>query len=120
MADQQHPITPPPDLMEQWRTPRPVSDVDFAFPATVIGRYIPDWGQLPKPFQQFTSGYEKLAYHACFHSVELRPEALIERIEADMASRQLSAVARSFEPRHEHKQAALAFLLSLWLREAQS
>lgn len=116
-----HPMTPSPELVQQWRTPRPVSDVVLAFPASVIDCYIPTWEELPMPFQEFTSGYEELASYACFHPVELRPEVLIEGIDADSATRQLSAVARSFEPKHEHKQAAIAFLLSLWLKpEVQS
>lgn len=108
--------TPLPALVEQWRTPRPVSDVTLAFPARVIGSYMPTWEELPEQFQQRASGYESLASHVCFYAVELRPETLIEGIDANAASRHLCTVSRSFEPKHEHKEAALAFLLSLWLK----
>lgn len=99
-----------------WATPQPVNDVLFVFPARIIGVLIPDWDLLPCEFQNGTSGFEELARHACFNPVELRPDVLIDGVDATVASRQLNAIARSFEPKHEHKEAALAYLLSLWLK----
>lgn len=107
-------------IKQDWTVPIPVSDVTLAFPANVIGVLIPEWGDLPQVFQDRMSGYEKLANYACFHSVELKPEALKPSIDATTATRQLSAVVRSFELKHEHKEAGLAYLLSLWLKPAAS
>jgi len=38
-----------------------------------------------------------------------------EGIDLNEAMLHLSAIQRSFEPQHEHKQAAVAYLASLWL-----
>ena len=98
-----------------WSLPKPVSDVQFAFPANIIGTLIPEWDDLPDEFRNRTSGYEELARHACFNNVELRPQVLRDGVDAELANRQLNAIVRSFQPKHQHKEAAIAYLLSLWL-----
>ena len=100
-----------------WSMPKAVDDVLLAFPARVIGVLIPPWDEIPEKFRNFSSGYEELASHGCFYAVEFRQEVLADGIKAELAIRHLTAVARSFEPKHEHKQAAIAFLISLWLKE---
>lgn len=37
-------------------------------------------------------------------------------IDADKAMRHLATIQRSWSPKHEHKEAAVAFLASLWFR----
>jgi hypothetical protein len=98
-----------------WSLPKPVSDVQFAFPANIIGTLIPEWDDLPDEFRNRTSGYEELAGHACFNNVGFRSDSLLEGIDIELANRQLNAIARSFQPKHQHKEAAIAYLLSLWL-----
>lgn len=99
-----------------WSVPKPVSDAEFAFPTRVIGYFIPGWDELPETFQQGTSGYENLAILACFNGIELLSEALRDEVDAALARRQLIAIVRSFQPKHEHKEAAIAYLLSLWIK----
>ena len=102
---------------KQWKNPIIVDQVNYAFPAHVIGILIPEWQDLPEQFRDGNSGFEELASHACFNCVELKPEVVRVDVDLSAANRQLSAVSRSFEPAHQHKEAALAYLLSLWLRE---
>ena len=40
-----------------------------------------------------------------------------EYIDPEAVNRHTRACLRSFEPRHEHKIAGVAYLLSLWFRE---
>jgi hypothetical protein len=103
-----------------WSLPKAVDDVFLAFPAQVIGTLIPPWNDIPDEFKNFSSGHEELASYACFHPVEFRQEALTDGVSAKLATRHLSAVARSFEPKHEHKEAAIAFLISLWLKKGEA
>jgi len=98
-----------------WSRPKTVPDVQFAFPANIIGTLIPEWDDLPDEFRNRTSGYEELAGHACFNNVEFRSDFLLEGIDIELANRQLNAIIRSFQPKHQHKEAAIAYLLSLWL-----
>ena len=102
---------------DDWSQPKSASDLDYAFPAVVIGRFIPCWDDLPAPFRNRSSGFEELATHVAFNAVSFRDGVLRDGIDAHMANRQISIVARSFEPKHEHKEAGLAYLLSLWLRQ---
>jgi hypothetical protein len=98
-----------------WSRPKTVPDVQFAFPAYIIGTLITEWDDLPDEFRNRTSGYEELAGHACFNNVGFRSDSLLEGIDIELANRQLNAIARSFQPKHQHKEAAIAYLLSLWL-----
>jgi len=41
-------------------------------------------------------------------------------IDADKAMRHLATIQRSWSPKHEHKEAAVAFLASLWFRSPNS
>jgi hypothetical protein len=101
----------------KWKNLIIVDQVNYAFPAHVIGILIPEWQYLPEQFRDGNSCFEELASHACFNCVELKPEVVRVDVDLSSANRQLSAVSRSFEPEHKYKEAALAYLLSLWLRE---
>lgn len=99
-----------------WSKPVEVDPVSFAFPARIIGVLIPEWDDLPATFQDGTSGWEELGSYAATRSVEFGHSVLKEGIDCLLANRQINAIARSFEPKHEHKEAALSYLISLWLK----
>jgi hypothetical protein len=40
-----------------------------------------------------------------------------EGVDGNLAFRHLSAIQRSFTPKHEHKEAAVAYLASLWFED---
>lgn len=41
----------------------------------------------------------------------------VEGIDADAAMRHIRAIMSSWEPKHEHKEAAVAYLLSIWFKD---
>ena len=102
--------------MKDWSVPQKVSDVMLAFPADIIGELIPEWDDLPVEFRERRSGYEELARYAFLNAVSFKEEILKDGVDREMADRQINAIARSFQPKHEHKEAAMAYLLSLWLK----
>jgi hypothetical protein len=42
---------------------------------------------------------------------EIKPK---EGVDVDKALRHIQAIMRSYQPKHEHKEAAVAYLLSQW------
>lgn len=104
-----------------WSTPREVSDLEIAFPAHVM-RLMPPydeeleaWGDTPAAarwvqFQRdwFFRGFKPGATFTCQEGVD-RVAAL----------RQLKAIQGSYEPKHEHKELAVAYLASLFFSDVQ-
>jgi hypothetical protein len=92
--------------------PVEVDDVTMAFPANVIGKYLPVNKDIPQEFwrgnkwtdianQWFCEGLPK--------SVEFHAKS---GINAESAFRHCKAIMGSFEPQHEHKIAGVGYLLS--------
>lgn len=95
-----------------WSQPQPVTDLDVAFPANVIGRLLPPMEEIPQEFHASSNPWCKIASGLFFSGGHL-PKSR-EGIDRLNASRHLRAVLGSFEPKHEHKEAGAAYLMSLW------
>lgn len=96
----------------------PVQEIDVAtaaFPANV-SHLMPAWKDIPANFRsgnQLTE-WNKIVRAWFFFGLaklEVKPR---EGVDRHMAMRHLAAIMRSFEPKHEHKEAAVAYLMSLW------
>ena len=100
-----------------WSKPIEVSDIDLAFPANVDHLMpehsfctaeldaLPDSGRFWIEFQRkwFFNGLPSTT------TFNLR-----DGIDRSSAIRHLGAIQGSFQPKHEHKEAAVAYLASLW------
>lgn len=105
---------------QQFARPTPVNDVDLAFGGD-IGKLMPLYRNLPDEFQRcwhhdshkwcgpvnrwFGEGLDATKFKAK------------EGIDASMAWRHLRAIMGSWAPKHEHKIAAVAWLMSQWFEE---
>jgi hypothetical protein len=96
-----------------WSKPIEINQVEYVFPADVIGRYLPELSEIPEDLDK---EFEELAQYAFSHAVELKPEALKEGIDPELANRHFNAVLRSFQPKHQHKLKGAGYLLYLWLK----
>lgn len=102
------------ELPRDWSVPVAVSTVQFAFPANVIGTLLPHAEDIPKEF------FGRNAWTALADSLfagTVHPDATIAwrpEIDFTVAVRHVGTVLRSFEPKHEHKIAGAAYLLSLF------
>lgn len=96
--------------------PTEVSDALLAFPARVLG-LMPAVGEIPKEFKRlnpwspffarvFTKGFENISF------------VMADGVGGNAAYRHLAAILGSYEPKHEHKEAAFTYLCSLWLKGA--
>lgn len=99
-----------------------VSDVMLAFPAGVVREgYLPAWDDIPKEFKdrgnnKWRDLFSKLFLTGGQSGMDLYLQA---KSDADIgkAWRHINACMGSFEPKHEHKEAGVAFLFSEWFED---
>lgn len=100
-------------VVDLYGRPQVVDDVTLAFPA-VLGSLLPPMEEIPADYPHCR---EWLEFQHKWFAGTLPSEAEMEPaegIDAEVAGRHLAAIQRSFEPKHEHKMAAVAWLASRW------
>jgi hypothetical protein len=107
------------EYMQAPYLPVELSDLDIAFPAKV-SHLMPKREDIPADFRFMNSRnkWNQLVSDWFFVGVkdlELKPK---EGIDETRAMRHIKAVIGSFEPSHEHKEEACAFLMSQWFDDA--
>lgn len=95
-----------------------VTGLDLAFPATVK-HLMPKYEDIPEEFLHWSPNdkWQKFFGDMFYHGikiVELKPK---DGIDGQDALRHLRVIAGSFEPKHEHKEAAVAYLASQWFND---
>jgi hypothetical protein len=96
--------------------PMQVNDVEIAFGGRT-SELLPAYDTLPEEFQRERSPWCRLVDDWFFSGLTKERAALlitkpgVDRVEA---FRHLRAVMGSFEPKHEHKVAGVAWLMSEW------
>ncbi len=100
--------------------PIEVDDVSMAFGG--IKGLMPDRSQIPEEFQfNHNDTWGKRLFNDWFYrgltKLELTPK---EGINEEMALRHIRTIMGSFEPKHEHKEEAVAYLLDLWFESSSA
>jgi hypothetical protein len=99
---------------KRFAKPQEIADAKVAFPANVSG-LMPAYADIPREFKPSgSSPWADWQARWFFSGLESFPAAK-DGIDQQAALRHLSAIQRSFAPKHEHKAAAVAYLASLWL-----
>jgi len=91
-----------------------VQTVDMAtmmFPAEVIGKYLPEWGSIPDQFKKSSHPYQKIASSWFFMGVKDIKFTPRDGVDLKKALMHIRACLGSFEPKHEHKIAGVAYLM---------
>lgn len=100
---------------DRWAQPQAIDNVFLAFPACVIGTMIPAWEDVPKEFRDATNPWARSASTWFAYSPHVTFSADPKAgVDMRVAARHLLACLRSYEPKHEHKIAAVAYLMSRW------
>lgn len=105
-------------LGDGYDQPHEVTDVQIVFPAN-LGELLPAWNVIPGRFRVDSDDPEAMTWRR-FQSRwmfrGLKKSAITPRADVDMdkALRHLKTVQGSYEPKHEHKEAAVAWLASRW------
>ena len=105
--------------MNKWATPIEIDDVTAAFPANVTGVILPPIEDVPEEFHYFgDTKWNKLVslwfYKGLPEGAEFKAR---KGVDVDVALRQLGACLGSLQPKHEHKDAGVAYLMSLFFED---
>lgn len=94
-----------------------VSDIEIVFPAEV-SHLMPKWEDIPDEFKHHNRTKWNKIFSNWFYSglknMKVTPNPGIDK---DKALRHIKAIMGSFEPKHEHKEASIAYLMSLWFED---
>lgn len=100
----------------KWDHPHDLSDSTVTFPCRTSD-FMPAMDEIPAEFKRYNgTPWNRWQSRWFFEGLSEFPEAK-DGIDREAAARHLKAIQGSFEPAHEHKEAAVAWLASLWLRE---
>ena len=75
---------------------------------------MPAYSDIPDEFKSDGNPYVALANKWFYNRLESNEIMVRDGIDEAQALRHLSYIMRSFEPKYEHKIAAVAYLLSQW------
>jgi len=94
--------------------PMEVTDVELAFGGRNMNMLLPAWDDIPEEFQSGNTKWNAL-FNKLFYDGEVKGSITgVEGIDPRKAGRHIRAIMISREPKHEHKEAGCAFLMSLW------
>ena len=94
--------------------PTPVDQVDLAFGGK-MDKLMPSQASIPDEFKNFNSRNVWVEWQSdwFFNGLKQNPTPKVG-VDLNAAMRHLRAIQASFEPKHEHKTSAVAYLASLW------
>ena len=98
--------------------PIEVADLDIAFPAN-ISHLMPSYDEIPKEYKGGHTKWNQLFNDWFFFGVQKLNLVPQDGIDKQKALRHIRAILGSFEPSHEHKEAACAYLFSQWFQDAK-
>lgn len=98
-------------------TPSPVTGLDCAFGGS-MEKLLPPWDSIPDDFKRDRTKWNKVISRWLFSGLPKDTQFIPKTgIDANAAKAHLRAILVSFEPKHEHKEAGCAFLLSKWFED---
>lgn len=101
------------ETVRTWAEPVEATDVQVAFAASTRG-YLPPKEEIPEEFWRFRGNEWNRLFNQWFYRGLDAPPRFKPGIDQHKALRHLRICMASFEPKHEHKEAGVAYLLSLW------
>ncbi len=99
----------------------PINDkltrLDMAFPASVRGM-MPAWDDIPDDYKRGRKPSCRVVTRWFFSGLPKGTDFVPrDGVDAGKALVHLKCILGSFEPKHEHKEAAVAYLLDQWFSE---
>lgn len=98
----------------------PIKEIDpitAAFGATNIADLMPKYADIPAEFKHQTNRWNRVFNDWFFSGASNLKVTPKEGVDKTRAMAHIKAVMRSFEPKHEHKEAGVAFLLDQWFSD---
>jgi hypothetical protein len=99
----------------KWEKPQTVSTIEIAFGGN-LENLMPKMEEIPEEFKRHGgTKWNEVQATWFFSGLPKGTEFYMkDGIDLGVAIRHLSAIQSSFQPKHEHKEAAVAWLMSLW------
>ena len=91
-----------------------IKDIDLVFGGGAMKKLMPPYSSIPEEFRDGSNKwltFQRDWFFSGIKNLKLSPK---EGIDSAKAFRHLRAIQSAFEPKHEHKEAAVAYLASLW------
>lgn len=80
---------------------------------------MPKYNELPEEFTRGNTKWNDATSRWFFSGIQKSQFTVKEGIDADIAFRHIGRVISDWSPKHEHKEAAVAYLMSLWFKDVQ-
>jgi len=93
-----------------------IDDVTMAFPADIM-HLMPKYCDIPDEFKNGYTEWNKIFANWFYCGIKMIKVVPKEGIDKAKAIRHITAIMGSYEPKHEHKEAAVSYLLSQWFDE---
>lgn len=90
-----------------------ISVAEVVFPAEVH-HLMPEWDDIPEEYKKGVMWANRLFGDWFFVGLSSLDLPWKEDIDPDDAMRHIRTVMGSYQPSHEHKEAAVAYLIDLW------
>lgn len=100
--------------MDKFASPQEVSAVEMAFGGN-MKELLPPYSEIPEEFKSSRNRWVQWQNQWFYSGLKEAPAAKAG-IDAKAAIRHLGAIQGSFEPKHEHKEAGVAYLASRWFK----
>jgi len=93
--------------------PADVSAVDVAFP-TNVEHLMPSYKEIPAEYKSGSNAWNRLVSTWFYKGIDATLLVTKPDVDRAKAFRHLKAIMGSWEPKHEHKIAGVAYLMSQW------
>jgi hypothetical protein len=80
---------------------------------------MPGYSDIPPEFKKPSNKWNQLFNQWFFKGIGDAKFTPKEGVDTNKALRHINTIMRSYEPSHEHKEAAVAFLLNEWFEDIQ-
>ncbi len=105
------------DLTVKFAKPTPVTNLDLVFGGNV-NDLLPDYDLIPDVFKTHSGKWNEIISNWFFMGLPSTTQFIPkEGIDAKDAVNHIMACLKSFAPKHEHKEAGCAYLMSLWFSD---
>jgi hypothetical protein len=94
-----------------------ISDLDLAFAADALS-WMPPMEEIPDEFKRGDTKWNEIVRAWFFHGLPSTVQFHTRNgVDPEAAFRAVSATLGSYAPKHEHKEAAAAYMLSCWFKK---
>ncbi len=96
----------------------PIKEITNPFPASLEG-WMPDYKDIPDTFKHGRTKWNKIMNEMFFMGGKVTKMVPKEGVNPEKALRHIYYCLSSFEPKHEHKEAGVAFLMNEWFDDLE-